>query len=103
MKAKITRIEDGKVWAKTINPFGETPEKGWFPNNGEYGTLDQYRDKWHVKECLCKELPLHPGSYYKFPLHESDYEYYTKGSDGIELYEGREINVIEDNNFFKIV
>ncbi len=90
-RAKITRIENGIIYALSENPFGESPERGWFPNDGRHGTLDQYRERWHQAESELKELPL------------DTFVRFNGSPDFMKAFIGQEIDVIEVDNKFKIV
>lgn len=87
MKARITLIQDGKVWAKTVNPMGE------IESDDDYENVD-----WICFEP--KELELHFDSIKKtgnFPLQ------YVYIGIPVIIEIGDEINIIEIENKFKIV
>jgi hypothetical protein len=53
----ISRITD-RVYCKEQNPYGIRAESGWYPNDGTYGSFEEYRRKWEQAEKNLKEYPL---------------------------------------------
>lgn len=57
MKAKITRITNGQVFARSENESGEQPDTDF---TGRFSTFKKYKanERWKQAESARKELPL---------------------------------------------
>ncbi len=95
MKARITRIENGIVYCKTVNPLGEK-EYNWAGSQAPISYWDNLA-KWQQAESERKELPLDNSSVI---FHKSDI--YIAGFNMRKCYVGDIIEVIEQDNKFKI-
>ncbi len=108
MTATITRIENGKVYAKSVNPLGEKPEPHHY--NVPLGHMASITSKWQVDynkwqqaESERQELELHEDEYYKWLLHDKHVIYSLTNENKIDLYPGLEIQVTREGDYFKII
>lgn len=91
MKAVITRIESGKVFAKTVNPLGE--DLLWEDYNVSKANLA----KWQQAESERLELPIDKGDISAIALFAAFL------SDHSTLKIGDTIEVTREGNYFKII
>ncbi len=112
MKAIITRIQDSKIYAKSVNPLGEKPVS---PYNGSYNGMSGgavYGNRNYAERCYDYDLQKWQqaeSERQELQLSEDDYLvdhvfYYVGGSrNSLIILEGDEINVIEQDGKFKII
>lgn len=98
MKATITKISDGKVWAKSVNPLGEKkPRKRNFMGSG---MLEKKLSEWQQAESERLELELHEDCYTS-ELWNDDHITFTRNN--FQLFDGVELEVTREGNYFKII
>ncbi len=97
MIAKISKIESGRIFAKTVNPLGEKPQKRNYLGSG---MIEKKFKEWQQAESERVELELYNDYDYYFKY---DYQlaYYRKTKTIINI--GDEIEVTREGNFFKII
>ncbi len=111
MTATITRIENGKVYAKSVNPLGEKPEPHHY--NVPLGHMASITSKWQVDynkwqqaESERQELLLYEDDYLIFDNEDFSGEiyYYRKSLDDIpkRIRISDSIEVTREGNYFKI-
>ncbi len=99
MKAQISKIENGLVFAKTVNPMGEkSPKKRHFLGTGMF---EKKSGEWQQAESERKELPLHPDSFEQIQI--GLYPEFIFMNTNLSVKIDDEIEVIEQDNKFKIV
>ncbi len=95
MKAIITKIQEGKVFAKSVNPFG----KRYAMNNGNSDEFDPSQNtKWQQAESERLELEVNPNcfnSVFDSIAYEKLHHTTIKVLDSIQ--------VTREGNFFKII
>ncbi len=104
MKCIITKIQDSKVWAKSVNPLGEKPIWHQYKSNeiNEY-TYHEHMKLWRQAESEREELELHKDGYHHWVLHEKHNIYSIIGKMDVYLFVGKEIEVTREGDYFKII
>ncbi len=101
MKALITKIQNGKIFAKSVNPLGEKPNSNYYRYKNIYDILI---NNWQQAESERVELELHAKNYMPEDLYLIPTYYYTRCSkDGFQIEIGDSIQVTREENFFKII
>ncbi len=95
MRAIITKIQDGKVYAKSVNPLGERRPTFIQGNNPESWEI---ADHWQQAESDRVELPLDEDSVFSRMANCT-----TLKAISVAFKINDEIQVTREGNYFKII